>query len=97
MQIVLTEIFGSPFLRNASIILGLAVGMIGAGAGGYVDGSSITTSPAITFLWVKTFPLTVYPAAILPFMAVYIAIAMEAIGDITASSEAVRLLIDFLC
>jgi xanthine/uracil permease len=64
--------------------------MVGAGAGGYVDGSAIASSPAITFTWTTTFPLTIYGPAILPFMGVYVAIAMEAIGDITASSEASR-------
>lgn len=47
-QIVITEIFGSPFMRNASIVIGLIVGMIVAGPAGYVDGSTITSSPAIT-------------------------------------------------
>ena len=51
ISIVLTEIFGSPFLKNVSIIVGLAVGCIVAGAAGYIDGSSISTAPAITFLW----------------------------------------------
>ena len=36
----------------------------------------------------------VYGPAILPMMAVYIALAMEAIGDITASSEASRQPVD---
>ena len=51
MSIILTEIFGSPFLKNISIIVGLAVGCIVAGAAGYIDGSSIKTAPGITFLW----------------------------------------------
>ena len=51
VTIILTELFGSPFLKNISIIVGLAVGCIVAGAAGYIDGSSITTAPAITFLW----------------------------------------------
>jgi xanthine/uracil permease len=38
-------------MKNISIFIGLAVGCIVAGAAGYIDGSSITTSPAITFLW----------------------------------------------
>ncbi|KAL7414494.1 xanthine uracil permease [Mrakia frigida] len=90
MTIVLTEIFGSPFLRNASIIVGLVVGMIVAGPTGYVDGSRLAASPAITFLWTTTFKLSIYGPAILPMFAVYISLAMEAIGDITASSEASR-------
>jgi xanthine/uracil permease len=75
------EIFGSPFMRNASIIIGLIVGMIVAGAAGYVDSSSIKTSPAITFLWVHRFKLRVYGPAVLPGLSVYIALAMEAIGE----------------
>lgn len=51
ISIVLTEMFGSPFLKNISIIVGLAVGCIVSGAAGYIDGSSITTAPSITFLW----------------------------------------------
>lgn len=34
-----------------------------------------------SFLWVKTFKLSIYGPAILPLMAVYIALAMEAIGE----------------
>lgn len=36
-----------------------------------VDGSSIKSAPAITFLWVKRFKISVYPPAILPMLAVY--------------------------
>jgi len=51
VSIILTELFGSPFLKNASIIVGLAVGCIVAGAAGYIDGSTIKSAPVITFLW----------------------------------------------
>ncbi|KAF8963237.1 permease family-domain-containing protein [Flammula alnicola] len=85
ISIILTEIYGSPFLKNVSIIVGLVMGCIVAGATGYIDGSSIKTAPAITFLWVHTFKIGVYPPAILP-----ISLTMEAIGDITASAEASR-------
>ncbi|KLO04061.1 hypothetical protein SCHPADRAFT_841075, partial [Schizopora paradoxa] len=60
VTIVLVELFGSPFMKNIGIIIGLAVGCIVAGAAGYIDGSSITTAPAITFLWVHTFRIRVY-------------------------------------
>lgn len=66
IAIILTEIFGSPFLKNISIIVGLAVGCIVAGAAGYIDGSTIKSAPAITFLWVHTFKIGVYGPAILP-------------------------------
>ncbi|KAF9226928.1 xanthine/uracil permease [Gyrodon lividus] len=91
VSIVITELFGSPFLKNASIIVGLAVGCIVAGAAGYIDGSTITSAPVITFLWVYTFKISVYPPAILPMLAVYVSTTMEAIGDITASAEVSRL------
>ncbi|KAI0311854.1 permease family-domain-containing protein, partial [Amylostereum chailletii] len=81
VTIILTEMFGSPFLKNISIIVGLVVGCIVAGAAGYIDGSSITSAPAITFLWVHTFKIRVYGPAVLPMLAVYISLAMEAIGD----------------
>jgi xanthine/uracil permease len=51
VTIILTELFGSPFLKNISIIVGLGVGCIFAGAAGYIDGSSIKSAPSITFLW----------------------------------------------
>jgi uric acid-xanthine permease len=51
ISIALTEMFGSPFLKNISILVGLAAGCIVAGATGYIDGSSISAAPAITFLW----------------------------------------------
>ncbi|KAF9000312.1 xanthine/uracil permease [Cyathus striatus] len=88
--IILTEIFGSPFLKNISIIVGLAVGCIVAGAAGYMSSDNITSAPGITFLWVHTFKIGVYPPAILPMLAVYVSLAMEAIGDITASAEVSR-------
>ncbi|KAI5893061.1 Xanthine/uracil permease [Schizophyllum commune H4-8] len=94
MTILLCEFVGSPFMKNISIIMGLAVGCIVAGATGYIDGSSIKTAPAITFLWVHTFKIDVYPPAILPMLAVYISLAMEAIGDITASAEVSRQAVD---
>ncbi|KIK81133.1 hypothetical protein PAXRUDRAFT_35959 [Paxillus rubicundulus Ve08.2h10] len=90
-SIIITELIGSPFLKNASIIVGLAVGCIVVGAVGYIDGSTITSAPNITFLWVHTFKIGVYPPAILPVLAVYVSTMMEAIGDITASAEVSRL------
>ncbi|KAJ7867443.1 xanthine/uracil permease [Mycena leptocephala] len=94
VSIILTELFGSPFLKNISIIVGLVIGCIVAGAAGYIDNSSIKSAPAITFLWVKTFKIGVYPPAILPMLAVYVSLAMEAIGDITASAEVSRQEVD---
>ncbi|KAG6331939.1 hypothetical protein ID866_7150 [Astraeus odoratus] len=51
MSSILSELFGSPLLKNGSIIVSLAVGCIVAGAAGYMDGISVKSAPAITFLW----------------------------------------------
>lgn len=87
MTVILIEIFGSPAMRNASIVLGLFLPLIVAGPTGYISRAQIDASPAITFLWVHTFPLKVYGPAILPLMAVYLSLAAEAVGDITASAD----------
>lgn len=42
----------------------------------------------------ETFKLSVYAPIILPLMAVYIVLAMEAIGDISATCEVSRLQVD---
>jgi len=58
-------------MKNISIIVGLVVGCIVSGAAGYISDSTIKSAPAITFLWVHTFKINVYPPAILPMLAVY--------------------------
>ena len=61
-------------MKNASIVIGLAFGCLVAGACGYMSRATIDSAPAITFPWVETFPLGIYAPAILPLMAVYIAL-----------------------
>ncbi|CAO1628804.1 unnamed protein product [Sympodiomycopsis kandeliae] len=91
LTVVVIEIFGSPSMRNASIILGLLIPLVVAGPTGYISSSSIQAAKPITFLWVHTFPLKIYAPAILPLLAVYLSLVAEAIGDITATSEVSRL------
>ncbi|KAJ7234922.1 xanthine/uracil permease [Mycena rebaudengoi] len=83
ISIILTELFGSPFLKNISVIVGLAVGCIVAGTAGYIDRSSIDSAPSITFLWFCS------PCMVCPTLP-NVSLAMEAIGDITASAEVSR-------
>ncbi|KAI7906531.1 permease family-domain-containing protein [Cokeromyces recurvatus] len=87
VTIILIENFGSAFMKSSQIVIGLIVGLIVAAACGYVDHSTIASAPAITFLWVKTFPITVYGPAVIPFLIVFLDNMLESIGDITASCD----------
>ncbi|KAI5965897.1 uncharacterized protein KGF55_001261 [Candida pseudojiufengensis] len=58
---------------------------------GYFDSTTVNSAKAVSFIWVETFKLKVYAPAILPFLAVYVVLMMEAIGDITATSDVSRL------
>lgn len=91
LTIILTERFGSPIMKSCAVVLGLLVGCIVAAATGYFDDSGITSAPVGTFLWVETFPLSLYGPMVLPFLAVYLVLMMEAIGDITATCDVSRL------
>ncbi|KAF9215164.1 hypothetical protein BGZ59_002126 [Podila verticillata] len=97
MTIMFVEFFGSPFMRNAQVVIGLVVGLVVAAATGYTDVSTLDDAPVITFLWVKnfsTFPLSIYTPVIIPLLVTYVLTAVEAIGDVTASCEVSRLAVE---
>ncbi|ROV93682.1 hypothetical protein VPNG_08863 [Cytospora leucostoma] len=94
VAIILCERFGSPIMKSTSVVVGLLVGCIIAAACGYFDRSSIDAAPAASFIWVHTFPLTVYGPLVLPLLAVFVICACEAIGDITATCDVSRLEVD---
>jgi uric acid-xanthine permease len=91
ITIIICERFGSPIMKSCAVVVGLLIGCIIAGATGYFDRSGIDSAPAASFIWVHTFPLSVQGPLILPLLAVYIVLAMEAIGDITATCDVSRL------
>lgn len=91
VTIIICERFGSPIMKSCAVVLGLLVGCIIAGATGYFSSAGISAAPAVSFIWVKTFPLSVYGPIVLPLLAVYIVLMMEAIGDITATCDVSRL------
>jgi uric acid-xanthine permease len=91
LTIILSERFGSPIMKSTAVVIGLLVGCIVAAATGYFSSSGISSAPAASFIWVHTFPLSVYGPIVLPLLAVYIVLAMEAIGDITATCDVSRL------
>ncbi|KAK5048321.1 hypothetical protein LTR84_005991 [Exophiala bonariae] len=91
LTIILCERFGSPIMKSTSVILGLLMGCIVAGATGYFDDTGINNAPAVSFIWVKTFKLSIYGPLVLPVMTVFIICACEAIGDVTATCDVSRL------
>ncbi|KAG9764274.1 Xanthine/uracil permease, partial [Aureobasidium melanogenum] len=94
VSIILTERFGSPIMKSCAVIIGLLVGCIVAAACGYFDRSGIDAAPVANFIWVRTFKLKIYGPLVLPLLTVYIVLAMEAMGDITASCDVSRLQVD---
>lgn len=94
VSIIIFERFGAPIMKSLSVILGLLVGCIIAAACGYFDKSGIDSAPVASFIWVHTFPLSVYGPLILPLLAVYLILMMEAIGDITATCDVSRLQVE---
>lgn len=91
LTIILTERFGSPIMKSCAVVVGLLAGCIVAAATGYFSDAGITSAPVANFLWVETFPLSLYGPMVLPFLAVYLVLMMEAIGDITATCDVSRL------
>lgn len=94
VSIIICERFGSPIMKSCAVVLGLLVGCVIAGATGYFSSSAISAAPAASFIWVKHYPLSVYGPIVLPLLAVYIVLMMEAIGDITATCDVSRLAVD---
>ncbi|KJZ75385.1 Uric acid-xanthine permease [Hirsutella minnesotensis 3608] len=91
VTIILCERFGSPIMKSTSVVIGLLVGCIIAGACGYFDSSGISSAPVASFIWLQTFPLSVYGPLVLPVMAVFLISATEAVGDITATCDVSQL------
>lgn len=91
VSIILAERFGAPIMKSCAVIFGLLIGCIVAAAAGYFSSDNVDAAPAASFMWVHTFKLTVYGPVVLPFLAVYIVLMMECIGDVTATSDVSRL------
>ena len=94
VTIIICERFGPPILKSCAVVVGLLVGSIVAAACNYFESSSIAEAPVISFAWVHTFPLSIYPPLILPLLALYIVMMMESIGDITATCDVSRVQVE---
>ncbi|KAL2815105.1 uric acid-xanthine permease [Aspergillus granulosus] len=91
VTIILCERFGAPIMKSCSVVVGLLMGCIVAAACGYFSRTNIDAAPVASFIWVKTFPLSVYGPMVLPIIAVFIICACECIGDVTATCDVSRL------
>ncbi|RPA90088.1 Xanthine/uracil permease [Choiromyces venosus 120613-1] len=91
--IIICERFGSPIMKSTSVVIGLLFGCIIAAATGYFSKKRYQSgkAPAVSFIWVHTFKLTIYGPLVLPTLAVYIILACKAIGDITATCDVSKL------
>ncbi|PWW76076.1 Xanthine/uracil permease [Tuber magnatum] len=94
IAIILCERFGSPIMQSTSVVIGLLFGCIIAAATGYFSSKNIDLAPAVSFIWVQTFKLSIYGPLVLPTLAVYIILACEAIGDISATCDVSKLDVD---
>eukprot|EP00891_Asterochloris_glomerata_P005932 jgi/Astpho2/5932/Aster-02419 len=94
LVLILIELFGSPFMRNCEVIIGLLIGYLVAACvktdgNRYVTSASYDAAPGITFLWTTTFGgFGFYAPAVLPYLIGILITTVECIGDITASEEA---------
>ncbi|WVQ96881.1 hypothetical protein IAU59_003988 [Kwoniella sp. CBS 9459] len=91
ITIVICEIFGSAFMKSASVFIGLIVGMIIAAATGFFDGPVISNAPSGSFLWTTTWKLSLRGELVLPMIAAWAIIVAETIGNVTASSDVSRM------
>lgn len=87
ISIVVVEQFGAPLMKSASVLIGLAVGCIISGATGYWSKADIDAAPAVTFLWVHTFKLSVDGALVLPLLIMFIVQGVSCMPDILATAE----------
>jgi NCS2 family nucleobase:cation symporter-2 len=71
----------------AVVVVGLLVGCIVVAACGYFGGPGVKTAPTTSFIWVYTLPLSLCRPIVLPLLAVYTVLMMEAIGDIMATCD----------
>jgi uracil-xanthine permease len=86
-SIIVVEAIGAPLMRSASVIIGLTVGCIISGATGYWSTEKLSQAPASTFLWMKTFKLSVDGALVLPMIIMFACQAVSCIPDILATAE----------
>ncbi|KAJ5092977.1 hypothetical protein N7456_008838 [Penicillium angulare] len=87
ITIIIVELFGSPLMRSASVVFGLAAGCAISGATGYWSRDNIDAAPVAAFLWVHTFKLSVDGSLVLPLLIMFVCEAVSCMPDILATAE----------
>ncbi len=80
------SVSNNRFLRMGAIVIGLLTGYVVALFMGMVDFSSIKDLPVINLPIPFRYGIAFSFSAFIPFLIIYLATAIEAIGDITATS-----------
>ena len=93
LMLILVELFGSPFMKNANVIIALLFGYFVAGVSRaegnkFVPDTKIENAEPITFAWVENFPIGFYGPAVLPLLIAFLVTTVETIGDLSATYEA---------
>ena len=93
VMLILVELFGSPFMKNANVIIALLFGYFVSGVARaegqkFVTEDNIDEAELITFAWVENFPLGFYGPAVLPLLIAFLVTTVETIGDLTATYDA---------
>ena len=93
LMLILVELFGSPFMKNANVIIALLFGYFVAGVSRaegnkFVPDTKIENAEPITFAWVENFPIGFYGPAVLPLLIAFLVTSVETIGDLPATYEA---------
>lgn len=87
--LVVIELWGSVFMKNCNVLLALLFGYMIAGISSetFVAQDNIAIAEPITFLWVHTFPISIYGPAIIPMLIAYLVTTVETVGDITGKID----------
>jgi xanthine permease XanP len=88
--IVAGQAWGKGWLRNTSIALGLLVGTLVAALGGMVDFTPVSQARAFELPHPLRYGLHFNPIFLVPWLVGYVSVALECIGDLTATSSVSR-------
>ncbi|CAM9517470.1 unnamed protein product, partial [Choristocarpus tenellus] len=86
-------------MRSINVVVSLLFGYLIAAVSEnngmkFVTTDKIDQADSITFLWVYTYPLSVYTPLLIPLLLGFLVTTVETIGDVTTTMEVSRLPVD---